>query len=398
VARDRGQRRAPPGNPKRHSRLDTVEHPDAILCRSNAGTIEQLLAAHGQGVQVHLVGGGREMRFLAEAACQMQAGQPAAHLELAAFSTWAEVVEYAEKDPAGSDLAVGVRMIERYGAGEVLGAIKGCVAQRRAKLTVSTAHKAKGLEWSRVRIADDFREPLDMRTGAALAIPAADAMLAYVAVTRAQDTLDTGGLKWVHTHLEALGGISVSLPAPVGVEDQAQSAAAALDAALCAAGTAVLAGHTMQSEANHEALMAFGAEHPENLDASQIAEPVELSTEDPAAHTTTGHCPPAITIGTRVLVADERGVFVVTGENADGSLTCYPRGAQGAGARSFRPEWCVPAERQGEDGTVSRVRAVPPSARQARALWRAQHGFPSFDHLDAPHGAELGSPVSVVAI
>ena len=72
--------------------------------------------------------------------------------------------------------------------------------------TVSTIHKAKGREWSTVRIANDFPEPADPdRTdGNGDPLPApidpAEARLAYVAVTRAQHHLDLGGLSWIHRH------------------------------------------------------------------------------------------------------------------------------------------------------------------------------------------------------
>lgn len=188
------------GNPNRVSTLEPLDRPNTILCRSNAGTIDALLDAHDSGVRVHLVGGGREMLALAQAAERLQDGKPAGHPELAGFTSWNQVVEYAEKDPAGSDLAVAVRMTEKYGAGGVVAAIDGTVPERSAQLTVSTAHKAKGLEWDKVRIAGDFKEPLDKETGEPLPIPRADAMLAYVAVTRAMDTLDNAGLAWVHTH------------------------------------------------------------------------------------------------------------------------------------------------------------------------------------------------------
>ena len=81
-------------------------------------------------------------------------------------------------------------MIERYGASEVIRAIKGTVPANRAELRVSTAHKSKGLEWDRVRIGSDFREQLDKVTGRPLPIPREDAMLAYVAVTRAKLVLN----------------------------------------------------------------------------------------------------------------------------------------------------------------------------------------------------------------
>ena len=53
--------------------------------------------------------------------------------ELTAFTTWQQVVEYAEDDPAGTDLAVAVRMIEKYGPDEVIRAIDGTVRDIRAE-------------------------------------------------------------------------------------------------------------------------------------------------------------------------------------------------------------------------------------------------------------------------
>jgi len=310
------------GSPNRASTLEPLDRPDAILCRSNAGTIDALLDAHDDGVRVHLVGDGKEMLALAQAAERLQDGKPAGHPELAGFTSWDQVVEYAEKDPAGSDLAVAVRMIEKYGADGVIAAIDGTVPERSAQLIVSTAHKAKGLEWGKVRIANDFKEPLDKETGEPLPIPTADAMLAYVAVTRAMDTLDTGGLSWIHDHLEALGHPP---------------------------------GDTVDPDITPTVRGQF---------------PVPVLDEHRLA----------ITVGSRVLVAEERGIYVVVGTNKDGSLTCHPATEQGGEARSFRPEWCVLAERPGEGGKSVRARTVPPAARRARALWREECGFLSLDH------------------
>jgi hypothetical protein len=290
-----------------------------------------LLDAHDDNVRVHLVGDGKEMLALAQAAERLQDGKPAGHPELAAFSSWDQVVGYAEKDPAGSDLTVAVRMIEKYGADGVVAAIDGTVPERSAQLIVSTAHKAKGLEWGKVRVANDFKEPLDKETGEPLPIPRADAMLAYVAVTRAMDTLDTGGLGWVHEHLEALG-------------------------------------HPAADTVN-----------PDITPTALAQLPVPVLDE----HRLT------ITVGSRVLVAEERGIYVVAGTNKDGSLTCYPATDQGGGARSFRPEWCIPSERPGKGGKSIRIRAVPPVARRSRALWREQHGFLSLDHAGTSPGVAL---------
>src|SRR5450759_3611353 len=77
------------GNPARQSCLAPLAQPDAVLCRTNAGTIDALLAAHDDQTKAHLIGDGKEMLALARAAERMQQGQPAAHPELVAFRDWA---------------------------------------------------------------------------------------------------------------------------------------------------------------------------------------------------------------------------------------------------------------------------------------------------------------------
>jgi hypothetical protein len=67
------------GNPQRASLLDQLGQAEAVLCRSNAGTIDELLAAHARGAKVHLVGDGSEMLALARAADRMQEGHPSEH-------------------------------------------------------------------------------------------------------------------------------------------------------------------------------------------------------------------------------------------------------------------------------------------------------------------------------
>ncbi|MDF3303262.1 UvrD-helicase domain-containing protein, partial [Streptomyces tropicalis] len=67
-------------------------------------------------------------------------------------------------------------------------------------LLVSTAHKAKGMESQRVRIAGDFRGPKESASGGIDwdTIPDDEQLrLAYVAVTRATDILDAGSLGWI---------------------------------------------------------------------------------------------------------------------------------------------------------------------------------------------------------
>lgn len=178
------------GNPNRSSRLARLPHADAILCRTNAGALAHVITAQAEGKPVALVGGGNDIRMLAEAARDLQAGRPAFHPELIAFSSWGEVRDYAEHDSGGSDLKVFVKLIDTLGVPRVLAAIAALVDEYNAAVVVSTAHKAKGREWETVRLAGDF-PPVHDKDGDLLE---AEAMLTYVAVTRAKEVLDHSAL------------------------------------------------------------------------------------------------------------------------------------------------------------------------------------------------------------
>ena len=179
------------------SRVEPLDDPDAVLCRSNGGALGHVITGMAAGRRVALVGGGDQLRGYAEAAQQLLRGEPCAHPELVAFSRWDEVRDYVQQDSGGSDLKVIVDLIDRHGPEEIIRLTRQLVPERGADLVVSTAHKAKGREWQRVRIADDFREPRPHPETGKRRMPREDAMLAYVAVTRAQHVLDRSGLAWV---------------------------------------------------------------------------------------------------------------------------------------------------------------------------------------------------------
>ncbi|XVU25782.1 UvrD-helicase domain-containing protein [Actinoplanes sp. CA-054009] len=177
--------------------LGSEPSPDAILCRSNAGAINQLVHAAEGGRRAALVGGGEEIRRLAEAAEDLIDGRGTAHPELIAFKTWDAVREHAELDDASGNLKTLVKMIDDNGPAEIRQVIEGLVDEQHADVVISTAHKAKGREWDTVRVARDFREPrVDPATGRAQLVDD-ELMLAYVAVTRGRKVLDRGGLHWV---------------------------------------------------------------------------------------------------------------------------------------------------------------------------------------------------------
>ncbi len=179
------------------SAVTRVDRPAAILCRTNGGAFAEVLDAQTYGRKVSLVGDGTEVRKFAFAARSLMAGRGCDLPELAAFKAWKQLVEYVDDEESGQDLKVLVNLVHRYGPGTLIDAVDQLVPTKKAHLAdliVSTAHKAKGLEWPSVRIGGDFRPPAD-------GDPAdeAELMLAYVASTRAQMYLDRGSLAWRFT-------------------------------------------------------------------------------------------------------------------------------------------------------------------------------------------------------
>jgi len=185
------------GRPDLASAVGPVSHPDAILCRSNAGAFSQVMARQASGERVALVGGGDDLKSFAWGVQALQAGRPTAHPELAGFGDWHEVVDWADSED-GRDLRIWVRLVESFGPQALLSAIGRLVEDESAADTVvSTAHKAKGRQFGQVVIADDFWVPSERNPDAGTT--PAELMLAYVAVTRAQHRLDPGPLAWVLT-------------------------------------------------------------------------------------------------------------------------------------------------------------------------------------------------------
>lgn len=88
-------------------------------------------------------------------------------------------------DALGGELRLLVNLVDEFGVPVIESALSGLQKEATAEVVVSTAHKAKGRQWSSVALADDFpvataEKPLE----------AEELRLQYVAVTRAQHVLD----------------------------------------------------------------------------------------------------------------------------------------------------------------------------------------------------------------
>lgn len=161
-----------------------VAEPDCVLTRTNAGAVRRVLSEIEVGRKPHLVGGGSEVVSFCRGAEQLQTTGRTSHPELACFDSWLAVREFVDRDEQGDELRLMVKLIDEFGAKQIVGALERQPREGDADLVVSTAHKAKGREWDSVQIAPDFRAPKDGD------LSPAELRLAYVASTRAKRELD----------------------------------------------------------------------------------------------------------------------------------------------------------------------------------------------------------------
>ena len=184
------------------SKVEALDSPDAVLCRTNAGCVTVAMRYIGEGKKVAIVGGGDAIRKLAEASVQLKSGVKVTHPDLFAFRSWEEVQQYVQEDE-GADLRPFVKIIDDLGADVIIDAMNHLADTRYADIIVSTAHKSKGLEWHTVAVHSDFVAPKANEDGSLKPIPKDLLMLLYVTVTRAQLVLDNSALGWVQDYIVA---------------------------------------------------------------------------------------------------------------------------------------------------------------------------------------------------
>lgn len=183
------------GLPSIASRLEFVEQPDAILCRTNSDVIEQAMSAQDRGMDVAVVGGTSEISSFATAVDDLRMNGKTRHSELSVFKSWADVQAYVRDEQPGGNFATAVRLIERYGTAQIQSVAARCVEPRYADFVVSTVHKVKGMEWDKVLldpnlVPDEATDGSEMSKG--------ELMVDYVATTRAREVLDVTALEPFH--------------------------------------------------------------------------------------------------------------------------------------------------------------------------------------------------------
>ena len=167
---------------------------DALLARTNAGTLDEAVLGLERKRKVHVMGGAEPLIRLIRGAWDLHRGKPASG-ELGMFANWEELRAAAtgERDGAPGDpaLKVLVKLIKDRDRQvlQMCRQLEACVESRAAtQITVSTVHKAKGLEWPRVAMSSDFNQFVGLEHGQPV-INFEEACVMYVALTRARKKL-----------------------------------------------------------------------------------------------------------------------------------------------------------------------------------------------------------------
>ena len=168
----------------------TIDGPTAILSRTNSVAVGNGIRLMAEGSSVGLVGGTAAIEMLAKAARDLKLGRGTNHPELLAFKHWEELVSHV-REGSDTDLGAFVTLVDRYGPDGILAACARMVDASKAQVVLSTIHKAKGLEWSRVQLAEDLDRPRFDPTDMYMPVKE-ELMLGYVATTRAREALGKG--------------------------------------------------------------------------------------------------------------------------------------------------------------------------------------------------------------
>lgn len=194
------------GNEELDSRVERIVEPRVTLFRTNAAAMSRFLDAQRAGMKPHIVGGAKDIIRFARAAIDLQTRGWTDHPELICFQSWPEVVTYARSDELGDDLTKLVDVVEEHGAEKILAALEGMTPAHKANPVLSTAHKAKGLEWPEVALGPDYRNPDS--TGPE------EQRLLYVACTRAREVLDCTSIPGFGTSFAVAAARVPAAPAP----------------------------------------------------------------------------------------------------------------------------------------------------------------------------------------
>lgn len=165
--------------------FEPLQSVDAILCRTNKAVIAETINALNRNLSVHILGGTQQLTYLINSILQLKISGYSNHPDLFLFNSYTDLTEYANS-PMGGDIKPILKLIDNYGREKLLNTLESTTENpEEADVTITTAHKSKGLEWSKVRLANDFKCPSDQGNPTE-----EETNILYVAASRALHQLD----------------------------------------------------------------------------------------------------------------------------------------------------------------------------------------------------------------
>ena len=170
--------------------------PYTVLGRTNSGIFEEALRLQSLGIKIAVVGGAEALKVDQLKDAYRLFTKQNDYLKddyMKTFVDFEDLEQYGKdyEDPEAKNLCKVIRKHPKDFHTLVQQLVSSLVEEKDAQVILSTAHKAKGLEWDQVKLLDDYIKLFDEQ-GELLHPryhPVDEINLMYVAVTRAQKCL-----------------------------------------------------------------------------------------------------------------------------------------------------------------------------------------------------------------
>lgn len=196
------------GRPNHSDAIGKLELPDAILARTNAGLFAEAVRVRtllAPEERFAFIGGVETMLSAVLAAHgfwdakeRSDTAFRSKHKEFRFFTSWNDLEASAETD-AGRTFKPFVKIAETYGSSlpGLCDELRALSTQdvKKARVTFSTVHGGKGLEWECVKLAGDFMPFCGIDRSGKLFFKMEEANLTYVAITRAERVCDISAIR-----------------------------------------------------------------------------------------------------------------------------------------------------------------------------------------------------------
>ena len=165
---------------------------DVILFRTNTSMIQFLIRGLNLNLKIYITGGVSTIISLLNGLKMLKSGIRSYHQELECYSDWNEMIEDLTINDK-KDLLQLIDLANSYGIAHLIHYLENSENFKLSHdLLLSTCHKAKGLEWKRVKLADDFYDITSSSKNNE------EINLVYVAITRATEYLDISSCSYLH--------------------------------------------------------------------------------------------------------------------------------------------------------------------------------------------------------